>query len=178
MPLVHAEESPARPWRLGVIAGIGTDGGIEGVPTFNYNVEDSYFASVILARELTRFGTAAALEAEGQIVKHFNKQDHWEFNALIVLRWLRFPWDHIIDTSAAIGEGLSYATEIPTIEAERTDKNNRWLNYLLFEVEFRLPDYPRWSVAARVHHRSGVYGLYNGVSYGSNFLALGVKYDF
>jgi hypothetical protein len=48
----------------------------------------------------------------------------------------------------------------------------------MVELAFAPPSQPNWSVFLRVHHRSGVHGLFNGVSGGSNFLALGVRYGF
>jgi hypothetical protein len=49
------------------------------------------------------------------------------------------------------------------------------LHYLLIEAEVGLPD-SRWSLVARVHHRSGIFGLFSHS--GSNVLALGVRYRF
>ncbi|WP_155890787.1 hypothetical protein [Desulfuromonas sp. TF] len=41
-----------------------------------------------------------------------------------------------------------------------------------------LPRVPRWRLSARIHHRSGVFGLFDGVRGGSNFMGLGVTYRF
>jgi hypothetical protein len=160
------------------VFGLGTDGGIEDLPKFNYGLEDSYFLAGGVGKRLANFRGLVDLEAEAQAVKHFAKQTHWEFDVSLALRWLPFPWDDVLDTSFAIGDGISYATRIPEIEAERNDKTARLLNYLMVELAFAPPSQPNWSVFLRVHHRSGVHGLFNGVSGGSNFLALGVRYGF
>ena len=97
----------------------------------------------------------------------------------MVGRWLKFPWNDTVRTSIAAGEGISYASSIPKIEQERSpDKTAHLLNYLMLELELAPPDDPRWSVFTRIHHRSGVFGLYDGVSKGSNILAAGVRVRF
>lgn len=166
-------------WAVTAYAGIGTDGGIEDAPGIEADFNDAYMVTLAPSRELWRWRDLAALEVEGQVAQHFVKQDHTEFNALLVARWLAFPWNDTVRTSIAAGEGVSYATTIPEIESERSPgKTSRLLNYLMFELELAPPQQENWSVVARLHHRSGVYGLYNGVSKGSNILAAGVKYRF
>lgn len=121
------------------------------------------------------------LDLEGQGVLHTGMQDHLEINAVIVARWMPFPWDDWIDTRFAFGEGLSYAFRTPYIEPRRDpeeEKSTRLLNYLMVELEFVLPYYSRWSKFVRVHHRSGVFGLFGGVRGGSNFIGTGLRYSF
>jgi len=90
------------------------------------------------------------------------------------LRWTLFPWDRFVDTSIAVGEGLSYATSRPRIE--NRGEAARLLNYLMFEMELTpLQDSP-WSLVGRIHHRSGVFGIFGGVRGGSNFIMIGVRY--
>jgi hypothetical protein len=160
------------------VFGVGTDAGIEDLPKFNYSLEDSYFLAAGAGKRLASFGGLVDLEGEGMVVKHFAKQRHWEFDAFLALRWLPFPWDDVIDTSVAVGDGVSYATRIPEIEAERNDKTSHFLNYLMVEAAFALPSKPSWSVFLRAHHRSGVHGLFNGVSGGSSFWSVGIRHDF
>lgn len=126
--------------------------------------------------------------AEGQSYEKSQKigtQRHYEFNLVLVLRWLKFPWNHYLKTELAIGEGISYATKIPPIEQSQhainhglTHNTSQWLNYLMFELNFALPAYPNTGVFYRIHHRSGDYGLINGVSDGSNFVGLGLRHEF
>ncbi len=104
-------------------------------------------------------------------------QKHFELNAILIYRWLKFPWDHILDTSLAIGDGLSYASQKPIIELKK-QKTSRLLNYLMVEIAFNYPNYPKLELFTRIHHRSGIYKLINNVSGGSNFLALGIRYQF
>jgi len=164
---------------VSVYGAIGTDGGIEDVPGLDADFNSAYMVAVAPSLEFARWRDLAAFEVEGQVAQHFNKQDHTEFNALVVGRWLKFPWNETVRTSFAIGEGVSYATEIPEIERERSpNETDHILNYLMLELELAPPDEERWSFIARIHHRSGVFGLFDGVSRGSNFLGAGVKVRF
>lgn len=145
---------------------------------FHLNPEDSHLATVSLSKELARWKRYIAFELEGQIGRHFGLQDNWEFNALVVFRWLLFPWDRYLDTSFAFGEGFSYATEEPFIESEFQDADSvQFMNYILLEFEFALPTVPHWSLLTRLHHRSGIFGVF-GTGEGSNFVGLGVRYRF
>ena len=143
--------------------------------------EDSYLVALALNKRMASYyQDKIDLELEGQIVKHFDDQDHWEFNGLAAARWLPFPWDKYLDTSFAFGAGLSYASETPKVEEQRRGEGQTqsFLSYLMLELEFALPEAQHWSVITRVHHRSGAFGLFNGVTGGSNAVAFGVRYRF
>jgi hypothetical protein len=144
----------------------------------NFSWEDDNILILGLGRRLTTLWSHLNLEAEGQVGKHFGDQDNFEFNALVIARWLTFPWnDHLITTLAA-GEGISYATDVPEVEEENHDKSARLLDYLMFELTFALPRHAQWSLVTRVHHRSGAWGLFDGVHGASNALAFGLRYHF
>ena len=126
-----------------------------------------------------RHGGWAQWERELQVARHFGDQDHWETNALLILRWTAFPWDW--RTSLALGEGVSWASEVPALEDEllaAEGGSTRFLNYLLIELTTGLPFTERWNLVGRIHHRSGVFGLYDDVEEGSNFLTLGLRFEF
>jgi len=138
-----------------------------------------YFIALAVSRRIYSFTKHLDLELEGQGVKHMGNQHHWEFNGLFALRWLTFPWNKYIDTTFAIGNGLSYATRTPEIEEDlHGDKTALLLNYLMLELSFALPETPKWSLVVRIHHRSGIFGLFNGVEGASNALGIGIKYKF
>ncbi len=185
VPAASAEEpateplAPSRLWALSVYGGIGTNGGIEEFPGLEADFNDAYMVSMGLSRELWRWRDWVALETEANIAQHFNMQDHTEGNLLVVARWLKFPWNHRVRTSIAVGEGVSYASAVPEIERERSPSNNsRLLNYLMMEAELGRPGDSRWSFVVRIHHRSGVFGLFDGVNGGSNIVAAGIRYGF
>ena len=140
--------------------------------------DHSYLVALALSKRFASFRHYIDWEIEGQAVKHFGYQHHKEFNGLIVARWRPFPWDRYLDTTFAVGEGLSYATETPRFEALQYDETSRLLNYLMFELAFSLPEVPQWSVVGRIHHRSGAWGLFNGVHGASNALGLGLRCAF
>lgn len=139
---------------------------------------DSYVAALALGKGLKDYKHYLRLEGEGQVAKHWGEQDHFEFNALLGLRWLPFPWDRYLETSFAVGAGLSYATDEPEIEVEKNGRTSRLLGYLMFELAVAVPQQPQWTLFARVHHRSGAYGLFDGVSGGSNVVGAGLRYAF
>lgn len=151
--------------------------------TFNAKYEDSYIVVLSLAKRMHSFKKLPVdFEMEGQIGKHFGEQNHFELNAVpVVFRWKNFPWNKYIDTSVAVGAGVSYAFEKPDIEENSVGKDKsspKLLGYLMLEFAFSLPDKPQWSFVTRVHHRSGANGLFDGRLDASNGIGFGIKYIF
>jgi len=166
-------------WALTLYGGRLADNNLEELFTsFPPTWEDSYIAALGVAKEFARTGKHLRWELEGQVLKHFSRQDHWELTAALVVRWVTFPWDHYLDTTFAAGDGLSYATDIPRIEGEKHNTTTRLLNYLLFEFTFSIPEHPEWALVTRIHHRSGVFGMFDGVRGASNVLGAGLRYSF
>ena len=164
-------------WFLTVYGGAHVQDDIGDIFTFNAKFEDNdYIAVAALAREFWHFKKYISFEVEGQIGKHFNNDTFWEFNGLIVGRWHAFPWNKYVDTSIAVGDGLSYYTEVSKVEKEDDDDAQKTLNYLMFELALGLPQYPRWDLVVRIHHRSSIFGLYGAG--GSNYLTGGLKFSF
>ena len=82
--------------------------------------------------------------------------------------WLR-PWLNIF-----VVEGISLNTDFSFYEQTYRERFSKLLNYLGFEIEALIN--PQWSVVGRIHHRSGAFGTYNGVSEGSNGYLLGLRH--
>jgi hypothetical protein len=144
----------------------------------NFDKEYS-FAALGVSRKVYSLTKHIDLEVEGLALKHMGKQYHEEFALLLVARWLTFPWNRYIETTFAIGEGLSYNTEKATFEERlHGEKTSNLVNGMTFEWTFDVPYYPGWSLVWRLHHRSGVYGLYDGVHGASNAMGIGLKYRF
>ena len=148
---------------------------------FNTGFLDSYLGAAALGwvhKDRERWRT----EVESQVVRHWGEQEHWEFNLAYVGRWKKFPWDAHVDTSIALGAGVSYATEVPFIEPRAKElgleESEKLLGYLLVEIELAPPQSSNWSGFVRLHHRSGAKGLFSDVNGGSNFLTLGARYYF
>ncbi len=153
----------------------------EILPLRKIQLEDSNLVALAYAEPFHSFwDDHGRWEWEVQGVKHWGQQTHWELNALIALRWRSFPWNELVPTTFAVGDGLSWASEVPDLElASHTNEGaTQLLNYLLLEWTFGLPSVPNWDLSLRVHHRSGIYGLFDGVNGGSNVLALGLRYGF
>lgn len=178
--VVAAEEDDRR-WSLTLYSAtlVNADLG-EIITEFPAEGEGSQLFALAVAREFATSGPHLRWEVEGQVVKHFGAQDHWEFNPLLVLRWITFPWDRWVDTSLAAGLGVSYATEVPEVEVRRHPDTGsaRFLSYVMIELSVGIPGAPAWSIVGRVHHRSGLGGLFSDVEGASNALGLGVKYRF
>ena len=157
---------------------------------FDAELEQNKVWAIALARRLATFGPDVDFEIEGQIAKHSGSsnptwsttevsQDHWELNALANVRWNRFFWDRYVDTSAALGLGVSYATKMPGFEVKAHGASNRLMAYILVEVDFSLPEYPQWALVSRIHHRSAAWGTFeDDIESASNAFGLGLKYRF
>jgi len=137
------------------------------------DLRSSYMGGAVLGRYLGHGPDPVAWEAETQLYHHWGLQSLWEANLAIAARWTRFPWDRWLDTSVSLGQGVSLASQRPPLE----DETRNLLHYMHFEIAFQVPGSERVSLAGRVHHRSGGFGVY-GVTGGSNFLALGIRYRF
>lgn len=163
---------------------------------FKAELEENRVAVIALTYRILTFGRDVDWEVEGQIGRHSGSStpswangqtismDHWEFNALTSVRWNKFFWDKYLDTSAAAGLGVSYATQIPEFEvlghcANGECNSNRLMAYILGELAFSLPRYPRWAAVMRIHHRSSTYGTFQeDIEGASNALGFGIKYRF
>ena len=120
-------------------------------------------------------------ELEAQVAQQFGKQNHAEINPIVfIARWRDFPWNNTLPTTLAIGDGLSIATENPKLEVTRRGRRNtnKVLNYVMAELTLSLPECPQWALVARYHHRSGMFGVFNGVHDASTAFAAGIKYWF
>jgi hypothetical protein len=137
--------------------------------------EEAYLAGVSVARLLGEPVTGLSFELEGQLVRHFGSQTHWEVNApILTARWGLFPW--ALDTSVAFGLGLSLASETPQLEVENEGDSEAVMAYWMIEVDSELPA-ENWRIVGRLHHRSPAYGLF-GDDGGANALVLGVRRQF
>ena len=145
---------------------------------------ESYLAVGALNYLLDTKIRALNFETEGQIVKHFGFMQHSEVNGVLIARW---PGFLSLPLSIAFGEGLSLASKRPRLEELEkniflmrfnSQKTSPLLNYLMVELDFplaELPHDPR--LFFRIHHRSGVFGLYCPPTCGSNFITYGVKFS-
>lgn len=124
-PSVHAEGEKDRvdkiqhQWFLTLYGGPHAQPDFYHVLSFDMRFEDGTSVAVAaLAREFWRFKNWISFEIEGQAGKHFGGEHQGQFTGLIIGRWHWFPWDKYLDTSLAVGEGVSYNTAVSKIEKE------------------------------------------------------------
>jgi len=117
------------------------------------------------------------IELEGQLLRHFGGQQHWETTLALMFRTGQIPLAGGLSVNLGVGEGLSYASARPRFEGAIDVRPTRFLNYLAFEAEFAHTALQGVSVVARLHHRSGVFGLIAPQKSGSNFIGAGLRID-
>ncbi|MFC1459682.1 hypothetical protein ACETIH_23885 [Microvirga arabica] len=89
--------------------------------------EDAYFVGAGLSRvivpsfSIPLLGTNFAvpgnrIELEGQVLRHFGEQSHWEGTIALMFRTGQIPLFGGLSVNLAFGEGLSYASERPALE--------------------------------------------------------------
>ena len=167
-------------WFASLYVGQFSNTALNEIVRFNTRLESSEVYVLSLGKELTRYKDKLGIEVEGQVGAHSGEQNHMEINAALTLRWHPFPWDRYVDTSLAFGNGISYAFEDPPLEIREADdeKTSKTLYYILVELAFSVPQRPQWDLFVRIHHRSSVFGLINGLFAASNFVGMGVRYHF
>jgi hypothetical protein len=150
--------------------------------------EDAYFVGASLSRVIVPSfsiplpGTDFAfhgnrIELEGQVLRHFGEQSHWEGTIALMFRTGQIPLFGGLSVNLAFGEGLSYASERPRLEGSFRVEPTRFLNYLAFEAEFSHASLPGVYFVPRIHHRSGIFGLIAERESGSNFIGAGIRVD-
>ncbi|MBF0201501.1 MAG: hypothetical protein HQK66_09355 [Desulfamplus sp.] len=147
------------------------------------DMEKKYMHSLNISRRIMPLWSHFTLEAEGILALHhgrhkYGTQQYIEGVMALLLRYEKFPWNHIIPTSMAIAEGLSLTSSLSEREVQSRDKSRRFLNYLGVEFAITHPGYPDYSLVYRIHHRSGIFGLFDGIEGASDFYLLGIRYRF
>lgn len=102
-----------------------------------------------------------------------------EFNPYFIFRWREFPWNNTLLTTFGVGEGVSWASHNPQQEIDSENSPGdatKFLNYVMAEITFSLPEHPEWQIMYRLHHRSGVFGLYCPGTVGSTAAGIGLRY--
>ena len=176
------------PWAATVWGGQMIDANFGDTFLFNGRLRPEYLLGVGLNKRLLRAGPLALEFDSNALLHHAYEQQGGEFNQDVpyantpaqtfgeftwsfgVRAWLQ-PW-----LSLAFFEGVSLNTNVSNYEKTFRENYTTFLNYLGFEVEALIR--PEWSLVGRIHHRSGAYGTYSGVSEGSNAYLVGMRYRF
>ena len=116
------------------------------------------------------------------------QDDFFQYNAGVKFTWKKFPWSKYVRTKVYVLEGLSYANQIPYLEKENLDfegkSHSNFLNYLEFGIAVNLRDITRieplddFYGGVGISHRSGIFGLINGVHGGSNYVTFYLEKEF
>jgi hypothetical protein len=153
---------------------------------FNGRMRPEAVLGVGVQKRIMRAGPFA-IELEADLFSHIAKQQQGgEFNqskpyadlpaqnfgegvlGIGARIWVQ-PW-----LSFSFVEGISYNTDVSLYEKTFRENYTQLLNYLSFEVEAAVSS--DLSLVGRIHHRSGAFGTYGGVSEGSNAYLLGLRY--
>ena len=143
---------------------------------------DINFAGAAVNRRI-REGRFIDVEVEaggGYQFSDSSDNDSAQIWAALYFRYSRFPWNRFIYTTVAISTGLNYSFNKTRFEEEEDRKNgtSKLLHYLSPEITFAHPDHKQWEGVLRLHHRSGVYGLFGCNHCGSNMVTAGVRRKF
>ena len=175
----------ARPWAATVFVGSSVaDGKLRDLifaPQSGSWGDDTVFGATI-GRRLARFSTYFMVDAEIGAAYRAGDTNGGDVWAAVYLRYDGFPWTDYIYTTVGFSMGPTYATRLPQVErgtAARPERNqSRFLNFFSPEITFALPSSPQNEISLRYIHRSGVFGLYNGVYEGANAFVVGYRYRF
>ena len=176
------------PWSATLWGGQMIDANFGDTFVFKGQMRPEYLLGVGLNKRLMHAGPFALEFDSTALLHHADEQPGGEFNQPVpnantpaqtfgeftwsfgVRAWLQ-PW-----LSLAFFEGVSLNTNVSNYEKTFRENYTTFLNYLGFEVEALIK--PEWSLVGRIHHRSGAYGTYSGVSEGSNAYLVGLRYRF
>ena len=141
---------------------------------------NDYMLGASVGRELWGFRDWFAFEGEVLASAHFGESGtFFETGGLILLRWLKFPWDRWVDTSFAIGDGVSwYSDDSADYEEYMFTTTYGLLNLFVVEGTFAHPEWERTSIVIRAHHRCDFWGEWKGANGGSTVPTIGLRYEF
>ncbi|MDP1702046.1 MAG: hypothetical protein Q8L53_13935 [Aestuariivirga sp.] len=129
---------------------------------------------------LGHIGDDFTIEAEGGVSARFGDENLGEAWVALYLRYDGLPWNDTVYTTIGANTGVSLLTDLSDFEAWRDSngKSSVLLHYLAPEFTFADPENKDLEFVLRLHHRSGVFGLFDGVVSGSTFLSAGIRARF
>lgn len=129
---------------------------------------------------LGHIGEDLTIEAEAGVSARFGDENLGEAWAALYLRYDGLPWNDTVYTTIGANTGASLLTDLSDFERWRDEKGRSsvLLHYLGPELTFADPDNKNVELVLRYHHRSGVFGLFDGVVSGSTFISAGIRIRF
>ncbi len=130
--------------------------------------------------DIGQIGDDLTIEGEIGTSVRFGDESLGEGWVALYLRYDGLPWNDTVYTTIGINTGLSYLTDISEFERGRDSDGNasKLLHYMGPELTFADPDNKVLELVLRYHHRSGVFGLIDGVVSGSTFISAGIRARF
>lgn len=172
-------------WRVAAFVLNGTEARLPSVPaklvTFRLPFNGDRAAAAAISYVVLPDVHGFSLELEGQGLQHFGGERIFELAAAAVIRSPQIGLTGGTSGNVAWGNGFSYALTPPTAELGRGGIRGvdtvQWQYHMSFEVELTSSANSRVHYVARLHHRSGIYGLISPSRTGSNYIGLGLRFD-
>jgi len=176
---------------MALLYGRLTDQDFMEIPFQSPEIESVHMVGISLRQELVQLNEKAPffpsgffLDGEIVLAEKWGRLDgvSQDFQEIAGSFNLRYAFSEQLPclNSISLGNGLSLTGEESTFEKNLTlgDKTSGLLWYMLLEADFDIPHSEQWKVLFRIHHRSGVFGLFDNVDGGSNYITMGLRYFF
>lgn len=178
---VRLNSAPAeKPWHADIWYGALNPGDFTGIITdpASTTMEDEQIIGFTFGRKLFDLGYGLDFGI-GVLGAHRIDEGGYEVGLPITFTFNGFPWRDRLPTKLSVAVGPSFITKITPTEKRKDDDNqgSKLLNMFSPEIEIGVPD-TDWSGFFRLHHRSGIFGLVDGVSGGSTYLTFGLRRRF
>ncbi len=178
-----AAVEPERRWSVTGFTGISVDdatlGQTIGEPWSRTLAEDT-FLGLAGSYRVVRFRRWFTLDVELGAGARLGQTDAAEGWTALFLRFDGFSWRDRLYTTVGVSTGLNVISRLPREETgppwDPKPNRSHLLHYFSPEIAVALPHRRQYELVLRVHHRSGVYGAFNGLRGGSDAIAIGYRY--
>jgi hypothetical protein len=181
-------------WSLLLYRGTTANQNFLGVVSFHYSGIGETMYSTELAYTLSKYNfinryiaPSATFQFAANIAERLSSQKNdraFESDLYLVFRWKYFPWNHLITTTAAVGDGGSYTSHLligekndPGLSSGTTPADlQKLLNFFMLEATFAVPKYPEFQIVTRLNHRCTLFGFTSDSKQGSTNIGVGIRY--
>lgn len=166
-------------WWVTGFSGVVAKNYISHIARLHPDFGGTYTVGASLGREWARWEPWLRFEWEVSASLQFGQEWSGDFRAMPLVRFVAFPWNHYIFTTAAIGWGPSWMTSKSRYEQQDDSTRTHRLNSAMtFEITIADPARPDWMGLLRVNHRSPLLGYLKDHGDDTDFVTLGVKHRF
>ena len=192
LPTLAQAEDKSRPWFdcAAVYVGQGVAQDLMQIPGSLFgsglDFDATYYAGIQFTKDMTDVEwenhrrVSIGNEFEVNVLQHLGLQSNQELAISYTARTPDLDL-HVVTMNFAMGAGFSYAFGKPLYEDGPDFDPARRYNFQVFfpfEFEWSLPEQSNIKLVTRIHHRSGIVGMIAPPHVGSNFIAVGMRYDF